>query len=399
MNILHLSNVVGKRGGGISEVVESLTHYQNNKKKVRADLWFPGNHELLEEVHISSKIDKNRLKNLDSIGDAKYGITPGLLKYRGEVIQTYDLIHQHGVWLPYSAFTASIAKKKRIIINPHGLLEEEKFQISYKKKKMAYFLFEKRNLERVSCFVACSDQEAEGLRSFGVTQPIAIIPNGVKEDLQINEYSKTYIESFKKQYQIDEHQQILLFLSRIHPFKGLELFIRTLSESEFDNWVLVIAGIDENGHTEELKEIVKKLNLERKVIFIGPVFGKQKITVLDAADCFILPSINENFGIVVGEALSRGIPVIATKRTPWKDLETYNCGWWVERSKEGFSRVLKEVSNTSTDELLEKGQRGKKLVEEKFTWPKVSEQYLSLYSWVLNNFDSKFLNGFELYND
>ena len=77
------------------------------------------------------------------------------------------------------------------------------------------------------------------------------------------------------------------------------------------------------------------------VKFVGPQYGKNKLSTMDSADCLILPSMGENFGISIIESLARGIPIITTKNTPWKELVKKKCGWWLERNEEEFIKVRK----------------------------------------------------------
>jgi len=398
MNILHISNVAGPKGGGISEVVHALIKYQNSLN-CAAHLWFPGNNKLKNEVSVKANIDLINLKNLDTLGSEKFGITPSLFFKLEHVKKCYDVIHQHGIWLPISKFTSSISKSKKVIISPHGLLEPEKFIISPLKKKIAYQLYERDNIKNAHCFIASSNQEAESLRLFGITQPIAVIPNGISNNWFNNK--RVVNSEFKKTYKIPNNKKILLFLSRIHPIKGLELLIESISEVKDvfleKDWCFVIAGINELNHVEELQRLTNKLNLNEIIHFLPSMFGSEKLSAFDDAAFFILPSKSENFGIVVIEALARGVPVISTKRTPWSDLNKHKCGFWIDRTKEAFKECLNEVLNLDETSLMKMGYNGKILVKEKYLWESVTQQTLAVYKWVINNFDNQYKIGFEIF--
>jgi len=262
-------------------------------------------------------------------------------------------------------------------------------------------LFENRNLKSCDCLVACSEQEALSLRDFGLSQPIVILPNGVSESLIRKKPSNKKDLVFRLKYDIRPNTRILLFLSRIHPFKGLELFLECVLEirDEFrkNNWMFVIAGINELSHEEELKIFVENNNINDIVRFVGPQYKQDKVDALDSANCFILPSKGENFGISIIEALARGLPVITTKTTPWKELEDLDCGWWIRRTKNDFINTLIKLFSKDENTLTRMGKNGIELVESKYTWTKVAQQSIQMYKWVLNDFNKKYKKGFIIF--
>ena len=399
MKILHLSNVAGRLGGGVSEVVHSLLHYQG-KSGYRSNLWFLGRKSQINEIISDNEIEKNRLTVIQSILGVGFLISPYFFLKIRRVSGENNIIHQHGLFLPISLLTLSVNKKSKIIISPHGYLEPEKLRVSSFKKKTVLRLFENKNLKNCDCLVACSKKEALSLRDFGLSQPVVILPNGVSESLIRKKPPNNKDLAFKLKYDISPNTRILLFLSRIHPFKGLELFLECIlaikDEFRKNNWIFLIAGINELNHEEKLKIFVENNNLSDVVRFIGPQYGQDKVAAFDSADCFILPSKGENFGIVVIEALARGLPVIATRTTPWNELEGFNCGWWVERTQKDFVDILLKLLFINKNELIEMGKNGIKLVENKYTWSNVSQQSIHMYKWVLNDFNKKYKKGFTL---
>jgi glycosyltransferase involved in cell wall biosynthesis len=399
MKILHLSNVAGRLGGGVSEVVHALLYYQY-RLGYRSTLWFMGCKKQESEISSDNKIDKNRLTALG------FSFPPPSLSFfvkLKKINKKNLLIHQHGIFLPISLLSLSVSKKTKVIINPHGYLEPEKLKVSSFKKKIALALFENKNLKNCNCLVACSKKEALSLRDFGLSQPIVILPNGVSDSLIRKDFLSAKHLSFKVKYNINSNTRILLFLSRIHPFKGLELFLESIltikDEFRKNNWVFVIAGIDELNHERELKTFVKENGLGDIVRFIGPQYNQDKVSTFDSADCFVLPSKGENFGIAVIEALARGLPVITTTGTPWNELETDNCGWWIERSKNDFINVLLELFSKDKSYLIKMGENGIKLIESKYTWSNVTKQSIQMYKWVLNDFDEQYKKGFTLFKE
>ena len=179
----------------------------------------------------------------------------------------------------------------------------------------------------------------------------------------------------------------MLFLSQIIPVKGIERVLRgihSIGNNKFSNWEFIIAGYENVRYKDFLIKTIDHLNLKSLVSFVGPKVGQKKIDLFDSSNVLILPSFNENYGIVVAESLARGVPVITTKGTPWEELNKYNCGFLVDNSEEGIKLGLLKLLKTSDNELIEMGNRGKELVERKYLWSKTTLKTIELYEWVLN---------------
>jgi glycosyltransferase involved in cell wall biosynthesis len=381
MRVLNFSNVGGEiRGGGVHEVVINYWKYQN-QMGLDSSLWFPGN--LDDEISIKNQIvNYNGLFALDTFFKADFGILKGqkeLLKK----MQAFDIIHQHGIWLPISKLTTQAKKdfKIKTIIQPHGYLEPYRLKKAKLKKALSYQLFEKENLEKCDLLLACSYQEYENLRSIFPSKAIAVIPNGISLDF-LSQKQNNYF--FKDEKYGDNKN--LLFLSRLHPIKGLDRLIEifaSMSEGFLLNWNLILAGMGDSRYVKKLEKKINSKNLSNKVFIIGSVFGQEKIDILSSADLLVLPTFSENFGIVVIEALSKGLPVLTTQAAPWKLIEEYNCGFWVPNSAEGIKKGLIKAMSLEEHELKRMGENGRKLVADHFIWEDIVKQTLELYEWLL----------------
>ena len=401
IKILYISNVAGRRGGGISEVVQSLLYYQK-LLTYNSELWFMGNRRTIEKISEDYKIDKDRLKSIKRFIGIKNSISPSFFFNIDKVSKKYEIIHQHGVFLPISIFTLFQKRNVKKVISPHGFLEPEKMKVSKYKKRIAMFLFEKANLKKCDCLIACSNQEAIHLKDLGLVNPIAILPNGVKDSFVKKNISNSNDFNFKANNNINLSTKILLFLSRIHPFKGLILLLNSIIKIKEhfreNDWILVIAGPDELNHTNELIKLVGDNNINDIVKFVGPQYGDNKRIAIDAAECLILPSKGENFGIVVIEALARGVPVITTKSTPWDELEINNCGWWIDRNEDKISSTIIDLINMDKKRLINMGINGIKLVRKKYVWSEIAKISINIYKWIINNFNEKYFKGFIAFN-
>lgn len=292
-----------------------------------------------------------------------------------------ELVHQHGLWLRSAHDTVDFARRKNIpiVLAARGMLEPWAINNQKWLKKVAWTLYQKRDLEAVTAFHATAESEAMHIRRLGFKQPIAVIPNGVQLGPQsFGDKDDTVRENGKK---------TALFLSRINPKKGIPMLLDAWKSLGPENWQLVIAGNDDSNHLPELHKQISKLGLQDSVDIVGSLFGSEKEAAYRAADLFVLPSYSENFGIVVAEALGFGLPVVTTTGCPWEELNALECGWCVEPTLEGIRSALKLAFAASPEKLRQMGSRGRALVEKKYQWPAIGRKTIGLYNWILEGGD------------
>jgi len=174
----------------------------------------------------------------------------------------------------------------------------------------------------------------------------------------------------------------MVFLSRIHEKKGIELLLEAWNTINTTAWTLEIAGEGDIEYINSLQDIINTNNTSN-ISFVGAQYGNDKWHFLHSADIFVLPSYSENFGIVIAEALAMGVPVITTKGTPWQELEELNCGWWIDLSVENLKDVLQIAMNKTSNELFEMGQRGKDLIKDRYDIKIVAKNISELYQTII----------------
>ncbi|MGV8059933.1 MAG: glycosyltransferase [Smithellaceae bacterium] len=374
INILHLVGNTGNTSGGLGPVVKGLLKNQQ-LYGCNPVVWS------LDQI-----INEDRIKNFNTFSISKIGYSPYMEKHAiSKDGAMFHIIHQHSIWMAISRVTRIWRKyySRPTVISPHGTLERIALEKSSFKKRLALLAYERDNLNEASCLHATAVSEAISLRKFGLINPIAVIPNAISE-----EWLDTIgnPERFRSRYSIPDNKRIMMFFSRINPIKGLPLLFNAMKDikNELEEWCLIIAGFEDvKGYKRKLENMAKKLDISKKIIFTGALFGVDKADAFAAAELFVLPTHSENFGIVVIEALASGLPVITTYGAPWEELQTYRCGWWVEISEQGIYNALIDAIIKPKNELSEMGARGRILVESKYTWRQISSKSIELYCWLL----------------
>ena len=282
------------------------------------------------------------------------------------------ILHDHGLWLPINHHVARIANIFQIprIVSLRGMLTDWTFQYGSFKKKIIWELFQKQDLKDANFIHVTSVQEAEDIRKLGMQNDLVLIPNGVSIPKKMPNKKR------------NNQQFTALFLSRIHPKKGVLSLIEAWSKVKPPNWELLIVGIDEDGYEKKLKEEVARLGLIEVIKFLGPVKDSEKWNIYRSANLFVLPSKSENFGIVIAEALAAELPVITTKATPWHELLSVGCGWWIDTSTEALVTTLKIATEMPSEQLEAMGKKGKQLVTNKYSWKKAGYDMLEFYDWI-----------------
>ena len=283
-------------------------------------------------------------------------------------------LHDNGAWLISNHVAATVSARLKIprVVSPRGMLEPWSMRQSHWKKTIAWNLYQERDLRSASIFHATSESEALSIRGLGFAQPIGIIPNGVS------------IPSSLPAVERQSAKRTALFLSRLHPKKGILDLIEAWARVRPVNWKLQIAGHDDGGHQRDIEHAVVRNHLSDAVSITGGVTDAEKWNTYRGADLFILPTKSENFGIVIAEALACELPVITTRGAPWQDLLRYQCGWWVDLSVEALASAIEDATAAPISALREMGKRGRLLVEKELSWARAAREMRQLYEWAIH---------------
>jgi glycosyltransferase involved in cell wall biosynthesis len=345
-------------------------------------------------IALHSHLDKAGLK---SVLCATYGAAPqkpgrGILEYRRAGpgflyyapamlenapvwVRDTDVVHGHGLYVGPNLIFGREARRQRkaLVYHVHGMFEPYILKRSRWKKWLVHRLFEDRNFQDVRFWRALTATEADQIAATGARRPIVVIPNG----LDVTEFGRPVDPDRPIRTPLVERlakrSRRMLFLGRIHPKKGLMLLLPAWAKlgDQARDWELVIAGPDEGGHLQEVRDRATELGIGERVIFTGLVQGEEKVRLLHSADVFVLPSFSEGLPMSVLEALACEVPVIATRESNVGELLAEGAGWECAADVDSIAGALREAVSASESERAERGSAGRRAIEARYGWPSV----------------------------
>jgi glycosyltransferase involved in cell wall biosynthesis len=300
-------------------------------------------------------------------------LSRGLTRALSETAPTVDVVHNHGLWLMPNVDAANAARRARVplVLSPRGMLSPEALAFSRPHKAAFWWLLQGPSLRDLACVHATSAAEADEVRAFGITAPIVIVPNGVD------------LPDFARLGPRQVHgPSTVLYLGRLHPKKSLDVLIAAWAGVPLNmrgGWRLRIVGPSEDGYDRRLLKLIQQHRLEN-VSIEEPLWGDAKLAAYRAADIFVLPTLNENFGLTVAEALACETPVISTRGAPWSGLLRERCGWWCEHGVRAIAEALQQAMATPPAERRLMGERGRRWMAVEFSWEACASRLLDVYS-------------------
>ncbi len=348
MKVLHVITSLKRSGGGPARSVQGLVA-ELNAAGVEAWLMTLRQGETPWVEGVSHFVNGEPFENV------LYRIKP-------------DIVHLHGLWSFTLHRCAVICRRWHMpyVIAPRGMLEPWSLQQKWLKKRIARWLYQDRDLKCAAALHATAESEAEQFRKLGFKNPVIVSPNGVNVPDKSAVVSRQSLAQGKKR---------VLFVSRMHPKKGVMELVEAWNKLVVSGWVCelvyTVNGDIEREYEAKVRARVKELGFEDQFVFTGALNDDEKWAAYARADLFVLPTYSENFGIVVAEALWAGVPVITTEGTPWHEIEERKCGWWIDVGVEPLVVALQDAMLLPDDERIEMGERGKKLIDEKYTWDAV----------------------------
>lgn len=290
-----------------------------------------------------------------------------------------DILHDHGLWQPFHHTVAKYCNKHNVVrvVSTRGMLEPWALEQKKWKKRLAWWVYQRGDLEGAVALHSTSDPEEDQLRKLGFKQRIINLPNGLDFECMPMVFGRNFSHS------VSDNRRIALFLSRVHPKKGIPMLIQAWARVRPSGWRMLVVGPGEPDYIESLRGLVDSAGLADEWAFHNPVDDDVKWGIFSSASLFVLPTYSENFGLVIAESLASGVPVITTKGAPWSGLRDKSCGWWVEAAVDEIGEALRDATTLPRKELEDMGKRGRTWAMREFSWPAIAKAMINEYTKLL----------------
>jgi len=299
-----------------------------------------------------------------------------------DAIKDADVVHIHGIWVSHQTQVARIASELGIpyVISCRGMLDDW-CMAQRKLKKMIYLKLARGSwmLNNAAMIHCTAEGELEQSKKWFPKSQAKVIPNL----LELEPFEKMPgVEIAHEKFPFfDSGDPVLLYLSRLHYKKGVEHLIRAVKKllDEGNPHRLHIVGSGDDAYQHMLEDLTKKLGLEDYISFPGLVVGQEKLSLYQAADLFVLPTSQENFGFVLYEALAAGTPLITTKGVDtWPELQS-QAGAVISTQDPGELAARISTLTSDREALRELGSRGRSWIFKEMHPKKIVGQFHKMY--------------------
>jgi glycosyltransferase involved in cell wall biosynthesis len=322
-------------------------------------------------------------------GPRAFGYSPEMLKTLDN--SQSDLGYCPGLWKfpSLAAFRWACTHNRPMVVAPHGMLDGWALRNSRLRKIVAGWLYQNAQLRKAACLRALCQSEAESIRSYGLKNPICVIPNGV--DLPVLQTQSQTSEKSPFGLAKPAGKSVLLYLGRLHPKKGIEILLASWRRHRADansgsaakDWILAIAGWGSKTYERLLQKQIDAAGSDGRILFLGAQFGEQKKACYQSCDAFILPSLSEGLPMAVLEAWSYCKPVLMTPQCNLPEGFVCNAAIPIHATSKSIYDGLGTLFQMSNTDRQNMGQRGFKLVSERFVWSKVAVQMRQVFDWAV----------------
>jgi glycosyltransferase involved in cell wall biosynthesis len=388
MKILHVTPYLSSVRGGITQaVIEMVQTLQAQGHEVEIVTTNDNGADLLD-VPLNQCIDYCGVP-VRFFARFSPPIAPILeFQYAGELlgwlwqhISEYDLLHVHAMFCYPCTVAMMIARIKRVpyINQPHGLLCEWSLQQSKFKKQTYLALVERANLNHSQALQLTSVMERQEVSQLGLAAPSVISPLG----LFVAPPQPNARQRLRQLLAVPEQQPVILFMSRLHPKKGLDFLIPALSRLSDRPFTFVLAGQGSPKYEAEVDILLNEAGIQSRTYRPGFVTGEQKDLLLQGADIFVLTSHSENFGVVVLEAMAAGLATILTPGVAMSDVLTekgvgYVPALDVAEITDSLKRCLDHPEAAKA-----MGTNARELILQHYTWDKVTAKVIETYTQIV----------------
>ncbi|MDX1977000.1 MAG: glycosyltransferase [Pseudanabaenaceae cyanobacterium bins.68] len=309
----------------------------------------------------------------------EFAFSADFTRWLGRSIGDYDLVHVHAIFSYVSTVTMAIARQQQVpyIVRPLGQLCSWSMAQSRWKKQIYWHLIERANLDQARAIHYTAIAEQQEAELLGLKAPGFVLPHG----LDLAEPIPDARAKLRQTLGLPLNQKVILFLSRLHPKKGLDFLIPAIAEYLGQDFSLVIAGSGTPEFTADLTALIAQYHLTPRTHIVGFVGGSQKQIYLQGADLFALTSHSENFGIAVLEALAAGLPALVTPGIALAQVvKDHDLGYVAANLS--VSAIALELGKFFAQPDPTMGARAQALVAQEYSWPQITQRLADFYHAV-----------------
>ncbi|MBC8309425.1 MAG: glycosyltransferase [Phycisphaerales bacterium] len=302
-----------------------------------------------------------------------------------QYIADADVLHLHTPWEPANIQLAKIARDvgTPYVISVHGMLDDWVMKTSTLKKRVFLRLGGRKMFHKAACVHCTARAEADQARRWIPKSNIVVVPLVFDPSLYLTPPPTSDPDKYWPQR--ESKKPIVLFLSRVHPKKGVDRLLQAAADVlKKSNVRFIIAGSGEPSYERLLQKLAVDLNIDSQIEFVGFVDGDRKVALLRAADLFVLPTSQENFGLVFPEAMACGLPVITTRGVDiWPELEESGGAIIISEDPKSIATAINQLL-TNEDTCKNMGEAARTWVDSTFSGDSVTNQYIGLYRTAIN---------------
>ncbi|MEH2163373.1 MAG: glycosyltransferase [Nostoc sp.] len=313
----------------------------------------------------------------------EYAFSWQLTAWLWDNISQYDILHIHAIFSYTSTIAMAIARIQNIpyIVIPHGLLSKWSLQQSTWKKQIYMRLIEQANLNHSQAIHLTSQLEKQEVAQLGLSTPSFVLPHGLSHPPQILDAHSL----LRQHLNLPPDEPLILFLSRLHPKKGLDYLIPALGKLTHHRFTFAIAGSGSQEYEAEIESALVSNGIRDRTHFAGFVAGETKNLFIQGSDLFALTSHAENFGLAVLEALAVGVPVLVTPGVALASIvQEHQLGYVPELDVLAIAKAIEEHL-THPQEAKDMGDRARQMIREQYTWDKVAAKMVEIYQHIIFN--------------
>jgi glycosyltransferase involved in cell wall biosynthesis len=294
---------------------------------------------------------------------------PGMRRKLDELMPRFDVVDTQMpfVYPTYAASRSALKHGTPLFYHQRGNLLSSHLRRRKLKKQVYIELFEQKAMKRATALIALSEAEREAFRRFAPETPCEVIPNGI----HLPAPAPGFAERVQERWGVAPGAPVILFLGRLHPWKGPDLLLEAFVQVQqrHPDAVLILAGVDED-------RVAERWGATQNVVFAGVVTGDVKSDLLHRANVFCLPSAGEGLSMAILEALAHRTAVLLS---PGCNFEPGSAGLVVPRTADALAHGLAQLLGDRAY-LERSADAGVALVEREFTWSAVTDRLIETYS-------------------